>query len=274
MSTFGLEASKASEVAIMHTALEAGAIFLRKTQSLLNRPYTSLLLRKSGIELREAPSYHERLVLRDFLSLLDGQGMIVYDIGANMGEYSSAFAKVRRVATVVAFEPIPEVFDSLSGRMRPYPHVKCFNVALGEKSGTIPFFRSDFSPSSSPLRMNERHQSIFPISAPFETIPVQVERLDDLVADARLPLPDLIKIDVQGFEDRVLRGGQRTIQHARRCVIEMSLVSLYEDSLLFEDAYEIMRTLNFKFIGFIDQLIAPSGQRISVDAIFETKREN
>jgi FkbM family methyltransferase len=57
---------------------------------------------------------------------------------------------------------------------------------------------------------------------------VQVVRLDDFVHEKQLPLPDVVKFDVQGYEDRILKDVANTITHAAFVFLEMSLVPLYE----------------------------------------------
>ncbi len=256
---------------LMRSATETGKVVLRKGRRLLDQPYSSVQIRQAGLSLREAPTYRERCVLREYHPLLRQPGMVVYDIGANAGAFSSAFAKVKNISSVIAFEPLPDVFETLVERVKGLPQVSCFNVALGDEPGIAPFYRSEFSPSSSLLPMDQLHKSLFPFSAQCEETSVEVVRLDDFVSEHNIPAPDLIKIDVQGFEDRVLRGGEQTVRQARYCVIEVSFVPLYERSSLFDDVYDLMRPLGFRFVGFLSQVVATGGQRIVADGIFQSE---
>ena len=61
---------------------------------------------------------------------------------------------------------------------------------------------------------------------------VKTIRLDKLVEEENLRPPNLVKIDVQGFEDRVLAGGAETIAKAERMVIEASLRQIYKDQVM------------------------------------------
>jgi hypothetical protein len=108
----------------------------------------------------------------------------------------------------------------------------------------------------------------FPGIAADDRIQVEVTRLDDYVREHSLPQPDLIKIDVQGYEDRVLRGGPMTIGKAKYCVIEMSMLPLYEGGPLFDDIYGMMRTMGFRLVGITGDLRGRSGRQLQADGIF------
>jgi hypothetical protein len=101
---------------------------------------------------------------------------------------------------------------------------------------------------------------------------INVVRLDDFIYQHQLPQPDLIKIDVQGFEKNVIEGGYETLKKAKYCVLEMSFKPLYEGSPLFDDIYRLMTDLGFSLIGFSSPLIGKSGDYLQVDGIFENTR--
>lgn len=233
-----------------------------------NRVYTWWKLREIGVHTMNPLTYSER---RFFLSLrqcLKGDHLIVYDIGASVGVFSGCLAKLPNVEAVHAFEPIPAVFEKLTERMRPYPKVQCHNVALGNDTSSLVMHISKSSDSSSLLPMAELHQVEFPNMGISEQIEVKVIRLDEYVRQLNLPQPDVVKIDVQGYEDRVIRGGEITIRQARYCVLEMSLQPLYEGSPLFDDMYRQMRQMGFRLTGFAGDLMGRSGQQLQVDGIF------
>ena len=146
--------------------------------------------------------------------------------------------------------------------------MRCLNLALGETPGEATFHRSDFTYSSSLLPMTGLHADLFPQSKGSREVVVRVDRLDDAVAREGLPPPDFVKLDVQGFEDRVLRGGAETIRRARHCMLEMSYESLYEGSLLFDDIYDMMRGLGFRVAGVAGQIHGNDGRPVQADVVF------
>jgi hypothetical protein len=81
--------------------------------------------------------------------------------------------------------------------------------------------------------------------------------------------PILIKIDVQGFEDKVIAGGADTIKKAKVIIIEVTFKELYTDQPLFHDIYEMLSKLGFTYHGNFDQLPSPvTGEILQADAIF------
>ena len=94
---------------------------IRKARYLLEFPYSWLETREANLPLRGPMTHAERglaLGLRHHLG--DGPA-VVYDIGASYGDFALAMAKLDVVDRVVAFEPLPEVFESLQRRAAPWP---------------------------------------------------------------------------------------------------------------------------------------------------------
>jgi len=75
---------------------------------------------------------------------------------------------------------------------------------------------------------------------------VPVVALDEYVDEHNMPLPDLIKLDVQGFELEALVGAKRCVASARFIIVEVSLVELYLWQALFRDIYDFCRTHGFR----------------------------
>lgn len=87
-----------------------------------------------------------------------------------------------------------------------------FNFALGNSRGTVDILEHvDHSPSSSLLHATCVSHSMYPLTRRESAVKVAIERLDKAVREAGVPiaLEVLIKLDVQGHEDRVIRGARR-----------------------------------------------------------------
>jgi FkbM family methyltransferase len=196
----------------------------------------------------------------------------VIDIGANIGQFSTTINALRPQAQIYSFEPLPDCFEKLKQRMHNVPHFRAFNVGVGDQVGTLVFERSSSSASSSFLKMAQTHREAFPHTRLSQPIDVEVATLDALVSDFEINEPLLIKIDVQGYEDRVLCGGERTIRRATMLLIETSFEILYEEQALFDDIYRRLTEWGFSFAGAIEQLRSPQDGRIlQADSIFIKK---
>lgn len=238
------------------------------------RAYTFWKVREIGIRFREALAYDERLFCLEFRPALAGENLVVYDIGAASGVVSRFFAKLSNVRTVHAFEPIASAFAELTEHTRQYPQVTRHNVALGDENRTMDINVVGGSrDSSSLLKIKMLHKQEFQyISCQDHLEKVNVVRLDDFVQDHHLPIPDVIKIDVQGYEDKVLRGGKNTISQTAYCILEISLTPLYESSPLFDDIYQQMRIMGFRLVGFGNLLRGASGRHLQLDGIFQNEK--
>lgn len=217
--------------------------------------------------------HFERLHYLEFRPFLNfKKGVVVYDIGANVGELACFFAMFPYVATVYCFEPVQKVFGELVRRTEKSKRIKCFPVALGESTGRQRMNVSNFDASSSLLPMNSIHAQEFPGSDRMHEEEVQVMTLEEAVREYHLAPPDFMKIDVQGFEDRLIRGGEDIVKMARYCMLELSLIALYQGSLLMTDVNALMRERGFRLVRILGQVIGKSGEILQLDGLYQNDR--
>jgi FkbM family methyltransferase len=191
------------------------------------------------------------------------------DIGANTGQFARELRALYPSAMVYSFEPLPDCFAELTHAFRGDPRFRAFNVALGDAPGEVTMHRSAYAPSSSLLAMGEGHKRAFPHTAKEQPQTVRVERLDDLAEGLTLEDPLLVKMDVQGFEDRVLAGGRAVLSRAAVVLTELSVEPLYEGQVLFDGLYRALVELGFRYRGNLNQLHSPEdGRVLQVDGIF------
>jgi FkbM family methyltransferase len=210
----------------------------------------------------------------EFLKLnngwLKGAGVkTVIDVGAHTGEFSSAVRAVLPDAQVYAFEPLHDCCQKLKTKLGSNGSVQVFEVALGDQHGAVRFWRSDFTKSSSLLRMSKLHQVAFPWSAGNHPTEVQVRKLDEYADQMELSSKTLLKIDVQGYEDRVLRGAQQVLRKVDYVLVEVSVAPLYEGQAQFDPIYSFLLQLGFSYAGNLEQMLSPiDGAILQLDALF------
>ncbi len=199
----------------------------------------------------------------------------VLDIGANTGQFAAMLNAILPEARIYSFEPLTDCFERLQTNMRGARNFTAFNIGLGEQFAHLFFERNASTASSSFLTMTEAHKVAFPDTRASQPISVRVERLDDMAAQITIIDPLLIKIDVQGYEDRVLRGGEQTIKRAKLIIIETSFEKLYEGQPLFDDVYRVLIDWGFTYLGSLGQLSDPrSGRTLQEDSIFMKSSTN
>lgn len=168
---------------------------------------------------------------------------VFFDVGANVGAYSFvAQAIVSRRCRVFAFEPSFPTFSSLCRNIRLNglsPIICPLQVALTDRDGMLEFQYSDLAPGAA-LHSTE-HDT--PSAEAIYRQPTLGLQLDTLVATFGLPPASLMKIDVDGGEERVLRGARRVLSSvAMRSV----LIEIVESSSSARNICSLMEELGFK----------------------------
>jgi FkbM family methyltransferase len=124
---------------------------------------------------------------------------IVYDIGANAGYWSLAFARLCPAGAVYAFEPSPTNYARLVAATLPAPNVHTMRAAVSNENGTVAF-----SESGTTSRIHDGGD-----------IQVPRVKLDDL----NLPAPDLLKIDIEGHAGAALAGAINLLRRVRPVIL-------------------------------------------------------
>jgi FkbM family methyltransferase len=185
----------------------------------------------------------------------------VLDVGANTGQFANRVNEILPNVKIISFEPIKKCFDELLANTRSI-NVTAFNVALGEENTHQEINISAHSPSSSLLKMADLHTEVFAGTNFVEKETITVKKLDDLFNGLAVNGKFMVKIDVQGFEDRVIKGGIETLKKADSILIETSFEELYEDQLLFDGIYKLLTGIGFIFKGNVTQAINKKDGRI------------
>jgi FkbM family methyltransferase len=227
----------------------------------IEQPILSRLKKQGGL-----PSTYQKLNNPWFKSLNIN---VVLDIGANTGQFAKTIAALLPQAKIYSFEPLPDCFEELEKFTKERSNMEAFNLGLGDRSGVIAFEHNESSQSSSFLKIMDAHKAAFPFAQATSLVEVGMARLDDIAESLDLGSPLMIKIDVQGYEQEVLKGGKKTIGKADIIICEVSFVILYESQPLFDDVYVIFRELGFICLGMLDQIVDPTtGKILQGDAVF------
>jgi len=193
----------------------------------------------------------------------------VLDIGANTGQFALRLHRIFPESKFYCFEPIADCYTELLNNTKHIPTLQAFNFALGDGNTQSKIYRSAYSPSSSLLEMEQLHKEAFPFTKDCTMEEITVRRLDDVAGELEITDNLLIKLDVQGYEDKVISGGEKTIKKAGILVVETSFVPLYKAQLLFEDIYDQLKGLGFMFRGVEDVLRdSRDGTILQCDSIF------
>jgi len=201
---------------------------------------------------------------------LDRQFDTVFDVGANKGQFAASVATALPSARVFSIEPLPDVYSELVTLASRYPNIKPINCGVGSSDGSGTIHQNVYSDSSSFRLMKPISRQQFPFTEGRD-VPVQVaiRTLDGIASQVPLGSRTMVKIDVQGFEDEVIRGAPKVLGAAEMVIIEVSFVSLYDGSPTFDQVNGMLREHGLRFAGCIDQLVGPlDGSILQGDALF------
>jgi len=227
------------------------------------KPCVKSFFRLFGVDIKRIPRFesYKWLKGKDIHTILD--------IGANIGQFASQFHRLLPDATLYSFEPLEDCYNELLKKMGHSPKFHAFNFALGDKNGEVPIYRNDYTPSSSLLSMEELHKRAFPFTKHTTVQTIPIKRLDDISGQMDIVENVLIKIDVQGTEDKVIVGGENLISRASVLIVETCFEPLYKDQLLFDGIYDLLRQRDFLYAGSESLRRNPENGRILFcDSVF------
>jgi len=192
-----------------------------------------------------------------WLGTLDIETLV--DVGANSGHFAQGFLQQRPGSLVYSFEPLEDCFHELQRQMDGVPGLTAFNVALGDSEGSVDFYRSEFSMSSSLLPMGQAHKDLFPFTREITSEKVTLRMLDSFSHSITIRGGLLIKIDVQGAEAQVLRGGPRLLDRADAVIAEVGYFALYDGQATIGDISGLLAEHGLMFMGYGDALFVRRG---------------
>lgn len=172
----------------------------------------------------------------------------VYDLGANVGTWTRLAKALIPEASVHAFEPIPVYQEQYLASAGKLPGVSLHKVGAGSDNRKEKFNFSGHS--SSFLDVSENLLKMFPNEKKTGEFMVDMVKLDDYVKQQQLPLPDLMKLDVEGFELEVLRNALACMKHCRYIILEVSFVERHIGQPLFHEVASFMGEQNYGLLAF------------------------
>jgi FkbM family methyltransferase len=184
---------------------------------------------------------------RPFLAQLQKRGLqaqSVLDVGANYGGWSHVAKSVFANAYFYLIEPQVEMKPFLDRFCAGTANAKWFLAGAGAEDGELmlttwdDFAGSSFLPGQNPPTDNQRQ--------------VPIVAIDSLIARGDMTPPDLVKIDVQGFELEVLRGCQSCFGYTEMFVIEVSFFKTHPDRPVFLDVANFMDEKGYVVYDFAD----------------------
>lgn len=201
-------------------------------------PYT---FNKNG-QLWEQPSLHQ------FFSKIDNKNYNIVDIGGQSGLYS-LYAKYLPNSTFYTFEPFIETFNLLNDNLmlNKVTNVRTYNIGLSDTSG-IAILNTSINHNGlhtmgkTPLRFND-----------IKTIDINIDTIDNRFYHKNIPI-HFIKIDTEGWEYNILKGGELTIKKYRPIIqLEWNITNMKQCDINENELLNLLKNYNYYEHSMIEE---------------------
>lgn len=178
-------------------------------------------------------------------SIKDFNPKVIYDIGSCVLHWYRRAKEVWPNARFICFDALKEVSFL-------YKDIEFENCTLSsEDDAEVGFYYNfDYPGGCSYYQENEKINSVAAKLYPEATKRLlKTVTLDTLVKSKKYPLPDLIKMDIQGAELDVIKGAPECISHARDIILELQLVDYNKGAPKAQEVIDHMSSIGFKCVA-------------------------
>ncbi len=174
---------------------------------------------------------------------------VIFDCGANIGFVTHKYLKEFPGARIFAFEPNPTVFEGLNKQYKKIQNVCCYNYGIGDVNGELIFNINRNTGTSSFLEANKYHTSNM-ASKQIRPLKVKVKTLSSIMDENNVHHIDLLKLDIEGYEIKALKGLKDVSKDVSLIFTEVNLIPTYEGQPLIEDIIAYLRSKGFHIYNF------------------------
>ena len=198
-------------------------------------------LKKLGYRLTKSEYSAPTSIIDFFLYFDRNQTFLLIDVGANEGQTLDLFLSYFPNCKIYSFEPDPDCFAKLLESYSENNFVELYQFALSDSKTNTLLFRNLNSKLNSLAPLHENYEGRFGHMR--DTVEIQTIRLDDFIESKRIKRINLLKIDVQGFEGKVISGTKKAIAEAvfDWIFVEITFSKVYEVENSFYSIQEILK---------------------------------
>ena len=211
--------------------------------------------------------------LSDVTTILGDSVTCVFDVGAHVGQTAAKLVAAFPRAHVYCFEPDPHSFAQLRTLTQTGSRIHAVNVAVGDTDGDATFFINKFDQTSSLLKVaSGANQYLLDTGglALQSEVKVPVRTLDRFCTERGIERIDVLKLDAQGYELRVLDGARELLEGLAVPLIylEVCFVRFYEEQPLFPDIYRYLFDRGYRLVWLYENNFHTHLYSLGANAIF------
>ena len=189
---------------------------------------------------------------------------VIVDIGAYEGFWAKDVLEVYPAAKIFMIEAQKSKEEILMKFKKDHPNTDYAIELLSSQAGIDKLFKKSET-ASHVTELEEPGADVYKI---------QTQTLDQLLESRNFPLPDFLKLDVQGHELEVLKGAENALAHSEICLLEVSLLNLGENPPLLAEVVSFMDKRNFQAYDISHFIRRPYDKALFQMDIFFAKKNS
>tara|TARA_Y100000389_G_scaffold198996_1_gene236549 strand:+ start:398 stop:1162 length:765 start_codon:yes stop_codon:yes gene_type:complete len=217
-------------------------------------------INKLGFDLKRYNPEIKQINFDDLLKDKISNNPIIFDVGGNKGQSIEKYLKIFDKPIIHSFEPIKTEFDFMCSKFKNNKNIFLNNFALGDKTEVREFNITAKTSNSSFnkinldtdwLKVRSKQNNTSEEGYVTSVQKVNVIKLDDYRKDNNISVIDLVKIDTQGYEDKVLEGSLNSIKQnkIKSIVTETMFDNVYDKYFSFSEIEKFIIPYNFRMVG-------------------------
>lgn len=188
----------------------------------------------------------------------------IFDVGSNNGDYSLLFHQIHPGAKIFAFEPNPYLAQAAIKNTKKFKNIKIIQNAVGNINSSADLSIDHNSSLTTSLAVANQNSTTYKIKKFLydhkvkEITKIRIIKLDSFIKNNNYP--DFVKIDVEGFEEEVLKGLADNLKNIKLIMIEFHFDKLYKKystrsihSFLTKNNFELTKSAKFPILKWEDR---------------------
>jgi FkbM family methyltransferase len=196
----------------------------------------------------------EEWIINFVKSRIRGSLPIVFDVGANRGDYSAEIIASFGCENIrlYCFEPSITAFGLLNGELSKCQNVKLYNFGFGDKTETVKLYSCSEGAGSASVINTHYHN----MDNSHIVEEIELTTLDEFCNTHNIRKIDFMKMDVEGYELNILRGGSKLINSASVDFIQFEFgFPSIESRVFFKDIFSYLSGNYYVYRSLYDGLI-------------------
>ncbi len=221
------------------------------------------LFRPKAVKRNEPFEVQKRL-------LGEAADLVIFDVGAYVGEVAATYKRIFPRSTIYCFEPFPDSFNSLCRLCRD-ESIIAHQIAFSDKEGKATFHINVDLSCNSLLPPTESDFKCYSAKSIKDgEIQVETNTLDNFCAGAGISCVDILKLDVEGAEVKVLEGASRMLSKQAIKIVysEVMFIPHYTEGCLFHELTSFLNKRGYTLFNLYHLKSAGNGQLRWGNAIF------